>query len=717
MNLKRISLFLSVSLLTAVASMGMTAPLAFAKNATSIDEQSAALPADAPGAVSSVEALGPPSDVWERIRRGYGMPVLQNALVDKWIRFYTKDPQYLNRMFTRSSQYLYHIIEEVESRGMPTELALLPFVESAFQPEALSRAKAAGLWQFMPQTGKNYSLEQNLWRDDRRDVMESTRAALDYFEYLYGMFNDWHLALAAYNWGEGSVQRAIKRQKSLKRPTDYEHLRMPRETANYVPKLEAIKRIVSDPKKYGLTLPDVGNEPFFVSITKPRDIDVETAARLADMSLPEFKKLNPSFKLPVIVASHNNVMLLPADKLDTFVDNLASWMDTGQPLSQWRTHKLKAGETLAQVAEDAGMTEAELRRVNGIPAGRKVLANSTLLVKSDGEEQYDISEDEANARLQLSPLTTWRKVNYRVRSGDTLSRIARRWRISVASIRKDNRLRSSHLQVGQRLSLTVPRVERMPSLTVVTSQANANQPTVVPIIYAVKKGDTLSTIAQRYGVTISALKRTNRIRSNVLKVGQRVRIYKENQPEPTINYYDVKSGDTLSTIAQRYGITVVRLKRANQLTGSHLKIGQRLEIPSPDRLDRKSSTGAPVANAKVETSPQEVGEYTVVSGDSLYNIGKRFGVSVAKLREVNGLRSNALHIGQTLMIPATAKVKPSASKAKVSQPVEAIVKYRVRRGDTLSGIAKRYKTSISELKRLNGLKTNHLKVGQLIQIK
>ena len=334
-----------------------------------------ALPADD---ASSVEELGVPSDVWERIRRGYAMPVLQSKLVDRWVDFYTKDPAYLRRMSERAGQYLYHIVEEIENRGMPTELALLPFVESAFQAEALSRAKAAGLWQFMPATGKAYDLAQNLWRDDRRDVLESTRAALDYFEYLHGMFGDWHLALAAYNWGEGSVQRAIQRAKRRKQPTDYLHLRMPRETANYVPKLEAVKRIISNPARYGITLPDVGNEPFFVTITKPRDIDIETAAELAGMPLEEFRRLNPSYKLPVIVASHNNVMLLPADKLDFFVDNLASWMDSGQPLSRWSTYKLKQGETLAAVAERCGMSESFLRQVNGIPKGRRVLANSTV---------------------------------------------------------------------------------------------------------------------------------------------------------------------------------------------------------------------------------------------------------------------------------------------------------------------------------------------------
>lgn len=184
-----------------------------------------------------------PANVWARIRSGFAIPNLNSAAVDRWTDFYAKDPDYVRRMALRASRYLYNIVEEVEARHLPTELALLPFVESAFQPEALSRAKASGLWQFMPATGKNYALEQNLWRDDRRDVLESTRAALDYFEYLHGLFNDWQLALAAYNWGEGSVQRAIARAKRQKMLADYAHLRMPRETANYVPKLLSLIHI------------------------------------------------------------------------------------------------------------------------------------------------------------------------------------------------------------------------------------------------------------------------------------------------------------------------------------------------------------------------------------------------------------------------------------------------------------------------------------------
>ncbi|WP_232008816.1 LysM peptidoglycan-binding domain-containing protein [Sutterella megalosphaeroides] len=633
-----------------------------------------------------------PNDVWERIRRGYRMPELDSPLVDRWVTYYTKDPAYIRRMTSRAGQYLYHIVEDVEARNMPTELALLPFVESAFQPEALSRVKAAGLWQFMPATGNDYALAQNLWRDDRQDVLESTRAALDYFNYLHGLFNDWQLALAAYNWGEGSVQRAIARAKRSGKPTDYAHLRMPKETANYVPKLMAIKRIISNPERYGIELPDVGNEPFFIRITKPRDIDVKTAAELAGMPLNEFRALNPSYKLPVIVAAHNNVMLLPADKVDYFIDNLASWMDSGQPLSRWSTYRLKEGETLAAVAAQSGMTESELRKVNGIPEGRRVLPNSTLLVLAGADEQVDISAEEADARLRLSPLTTWRRVTYRVRSGDTLTSIARRWHITTKSIVTANRLRSDRLRAGQRLVLTVPNVQRASIPATSSGSASGRH-----VIHTVRSGDTLDAIARRYGVTVASLRMTNRLEGNIIRAGQRLRIPGAATESDTV-IYTVKSGDTLSTVAERYRVSVTKLKRANRLTSNMLRVGDRLEIPSADRVERN-----------VKPAP-ETRVHVVRSGDTLSEIGERYGVSVSKLRSANGLRGNNLRIGQRLVIPATA------SKVNKAQTVRQATTYRVRSGDTLIAIARRHHTTVSALQRANGLKGSALRVGQELRI-
>ena len=247
------------------------------------------------------------------------MPDLDTALVRRWERWYAGKPEYMQRMADRASLYLFHIVEEVERRGLPMELALLPFVESAFNPHAVSSASAMGMWQFMPATGRKFDLKQNLFLDDRRAVQASTRAALEYLQTLHGMFGDWHLALAGYNWGEGNVQRAIARNRQARRPSGYLALRMPRETRDYVPKLQAIANIVRDPARFGLELPPLQNHPFFLSVAIDRDIDVALILELADLEPPEFRALNPQLNKPVVLAAATPEILLPYDNARRFV--------------------------------------------------------------------------------------------------------------------------------------------------------------------------------------------------------------------------------------------------------------------------------------------------------------------------------------------------------------------------------------------------------------
>ena len=276
-----------------------------------------------PGQTGSrqVAAAEPPKELWDRIRRGFAMPDLQGELVTDREQWYASRPEYIQRMTGRSSKYLFHIVEELERRQMPTELALLPFIESAFNPQAVSSAKAAGMWQFMPATGKDFALKQNIFRDDRRDVLASTRAALDYLQRLHGMFGDWHLALAAYNWGEGSVGRAIAKNQKLGLGTSYSELSMPAETRQYVPKLQAVKNIVANPQAYSTELPLIENHPYFQQVQITRDIDVVLAARLADIKLEDFKALNPSAHRPVILAAGTPQILLPWDNATVFQRN------------------------------------------------------------------------------------------------------------------------------------------------------------------------------------------------------------------------------------------------------------------------------------------------------------------------------------------------------------------------------------------------------------
>ncbi len=475
------------------------------------------------------QEVSPPVDIWDRVRRGYAIPDIDTPKVRQAIKFYSARPDYIRRITERSSKYLYHILEEVESRNMPTELALLPFVESAFQPEALSRAKASGLWQFMPATGRVFDLQQNLWKDERRDITESTRAALDYFQKLYGMFNDWQLALAAYNWGEGSVMRAIRAAKAKGKPADYLHLRMPKETANYVPKLQAIKELIRNPEKYGIELPPVDNEPYFVRVTKSRDIDLSTAAELAEMDQQEFRLLNPGFNLPVIVASHNSSFLLPRDQVGVFMNNLASWVNTGKPLSSWLLYHVKKGDTLEGIAQKSGMTVAELRRVNRIPTGRKVLEGSALLVDAHGNLAPEIEAEALSARVAFSaPPNRARRVVYRVRRGDTIYMIAKRYGITQKSIRKSNHLRASQLRIGQRLVLDIPgsarasTVNRAPASRSHTSRSSRASAPSTQRTYKVRRGDSLFSIAKRFRTTPQKIRQANKLKSNNIVVGKKL---------------------------------------------------------------------------------------------------------------------------------------------------------------------------------------------------
>jgi membrane-bound lytic murein transglycosylase D len=280
-----------------------------------------------PHSVAKLDRTQPTDDLWHRLRRGFAMPDIRSPLVNERMRWYTANGDYMQRMFERSRRYLFHIVAELEKRNMPTELALLPMVESAFNPMAYSRSHASGLWQFIPGTGRRYELKQNIWYDGRRDVVASTDAALDYLRDLYEMHGDWHLALASYNWGENNVARAIAKNRRAGKPTDYLSLPMPRETRGYVPKLQALKNLIANPGVHGVALAPIPNEPYFATIEKTRDIDVKLAAELAEMSVEDFIDLNPGFSRPVIRTAVASRIVLPADKVEVFHDNLEKLAD------------------------------------------------------------------------------------------------------------------------------------------------------------------------------------------------------------------------------------------------------------------------------------------------------------------------------------------------------------------------------------------------------
>jgi membrane-bound lytic murein transglycosylase D len=449
-------------------------------NATAADDQEGKEAAGAPTDPLRPEArldltdATANQDLWGRVRKGFGLPALETQLVLDHERWYATRPDYVQRMTERASRYLFHVVDEIERRQMPTELALLPFIESAFNPQAMSSARASGIWQFMPATGKDFELKQNLFRDDRRDVLASTRAALDYLQRLYKQFGDWHLALAAYNWGEGNVQRAINRNAKQGLPTDYLSLNMPPETRNYVPKLHAVKNIVAHPEAYGLTLTPIENHPYFVSVPIQRDLDAALAARLAGLPLDEFKALNPSLNKPVILAAGTPQVLLPYDNASLFVNNLGKHKG---PLATWTAWVVPRTMRPAEAARQVGMNEGALRDLNHIPPKMLVKAGSTLLVPRSSHREEDVSESLAdNAMMALAPdLPPMKRISFKAGKRDSVATVARRYRVSAQQVAQWNRVSASAtFQRGQAVVVYVPN-KAAASRNVAQNRASASR--------------------------------------------------------------------------------------------------------------------------------------------------------------------------------------------------------------------------------------------------
>ncbi|MFW7341657.1 transglycosylase SLT domain-containing protein [Pollutimonas sp. H1-120] len=452
MNCLRLFILLIVAVLAGCATNNTQNPYASAKKTYTAAETS-----------RTIDLTHPPRDMWDRIRRGFAIPNLHSELTERWTDYYASHPESVLLMSQRAGKYLYYIVDELDRRGLPTELALLPFVESAYNPTAYSRAHASGLWQFIPSTGKHYNLEQDWWRDQRRDPIASTNAALDYLSYLYDFQGDWYLALASYNWGEGSVKRAMEKNTKAGQAADYASLNMPDETRNYVPKLQAIKNIIANPKKFGITLPEVSNTPYFTTVQKRDfDIDIEVAAKLAEMSVEEFKSLNASFNRPIILAEHKPTLLLPTNRVDIFNANLQAYQGR---LSSWDTYRSKKGESYAAIAKQHGISLGRLRAVNGLSKKQSRAVAQTLLVPAKGARgsiqlaslevpDADTAPTRGKTDGKKDVVVLQRKANVRthtVKGGDTLFSLAKRYNTSVNELRKLNNLKNDKLAKGKRL--------------------------------------------------------------------------------------------------------------------------------------------------------------------------------------------------------------------------------------------------------------------------
>lgn len=452
----------------------------------------------------------PPGDLLDRVRQGMMLGQHYNSRIDREADWFARNPEYVARVFARAAPYLHYIVHEVERRGLPQELALLPVIESAFQPFAYSRARAMGLWQFIPTTGTRFNLKQDWWYDGRRDVVAATHAALDYLTYLNELFDgDWLQAVAAYNSGEGNVSRAIRRNRNEKKRTDFWNLRLPSETRTYVPRLLAMARIVASPEQYGLAIEGIPDTPYFEAVETGGQISIEVAAELAGLTTEQMYDLNPAYHRWATDPTGPHVLLVPVESAEAFRQSLL--LLTPDQRMRVERYLVREGDTVASIARQFGSTTQHLRELNGLGDANAIAIGAELRVPS-AVSALPPAVLEAAARVDRNRPGTVRAVHV-VRNGDTLWTIARRHDMTVAALAELNNLKASAtLRIGQRLALNVRE-----SGGNITVDADGNR-----VTYVVRRGDTLSGIAQTLKVSVGNLRQWNNLSGSIIKPGQRL---------------------------------------------------------------------------------------------------------------------------------------------------------------------------------------------------
>jgi membrane-bound lytic murein transglycosylase D len=457
-------------------------------------------------------------DLFDRMRAGFALDEVQEPAIDQQLAWFEHNPDYLERVFQRGQRYMYHVITEVEARGMPLEFALLPVVESAYEPFAYSVSRAAGLWQFIPDTGRRFGLKQNWWYDGRRDVIESTRAALDYLQALHDQFDgDWLLAIAAYNVGENTVQRELDYNRAHGKPTDFWHLTLPAETRAYVPKLLAMKRLMAEPERYGLEFAVIPNEPYFAVIDTGSQIDLKIAAKLAGTSYDELVALNPGYNRWATDPDGPHRMLVPIDNADGFEAGLKTLSPDDRV--RFAMHEVTRRETLAMIAKQYGTSPAVISKINDLKGGKVAVGESLKIPEISGElpdkvllaaSRVDRPQTDLGGRKQ-------HQIVYRVRAGETLSSIARRHGIPVSTLARLNNMGTADALVkGQRLVIKASTRRYRDEGT----QSGRR------VLYTVRRGDTVFSISKQFQVSVPQLKSWNGLNQHhQIRAGQHLVMY------------------------------------------------------------------------------------------------------------------------------------------------------------------------------------------------
>ena len=626
------------------------------------------------------------NSVWAHLRGDFRMSEVNPELVRRHESKFVSSSAYFKRTIERSRPYMYHISNEVAKRNMPAEIALLPFIESAYVTKAKSHVGASGLWQFMPATGRHYGLEQTPLYDGRHDIYAATDAALNYLQYLHGLFGDWSLALAAYNWGEGNVGRAVNRARAQGLEPVYENLRMPNETRNYVPKLLAVRNIVNNPEYFGMSFADLDNKPFFKAVDIDQPIDLSAAVRLANISQAEFDALNPAFKSPVYIPKTGRKLLLPATAIATFERNYKK-ADRASLLS-WDVYTPYADTTLSSIAAETGMSTAELKRLNGL-SKESVAAGRSLLI--------------AKNRFSGSPAAV--PANF-------------------AALDADINPNDNKLQTVPNLNIAVTETTFKPSRQTVEIQtASAAQPapdTLRPPVQTAAVDFTKQT-AQAAAPTVTnqpvaAAPSTDEVEDRIRQLASASA--SQNAPQPaTAAVADGGNNELLMTFVQESGLSensdtvtvadsgAIQLENEQAAQEAAERSRQAKLAAERAKQQKQAAEARALAAAKNSGTPTT---HKVGSGDTLFNIAKRYDMNVADLIASNNIKGNTIHTGQILKV-AAAKGKQTA-KASV-QPVS----YTVRQGDTLTDIARRFNVNVNDVRRWNNNSSN-IKPGQNIKL-
>ena len=629
------------------------------------------------------------NSVWAHLRGDFRMSEVNPELVRRHESKFVSSSAYFKRTIERSRPYMYHISNEVAKRNMPAEIALLPFIESAYVTKAKSHVGASGLWQFMPATGRHYGLEQTPLYDGRHDIYAATDAALNYLQYLHGLFGDWSLALAAYNWGEGNVGRAVNRARAQGLEPVYENLRMPNETRNYVPKLLAVRNIVNNPEYFGMSFADLDNKPFFKAVDIDQPIDLSAAVRLANISQAEFDALNPAFKSPVYIPKTGRKLLLPATAIATFERNYKK-ADRASLLS-WDVYTPYADTTLSSIAAETGMSTAELKRLNGLSKENVAAGRSLLIAKN---------------RFSGSPATV--PVNF-------------------AALDADINPNDNKLQTVPNLNIAVTETTFKPSRQTVDIQtASAAQPAPDALRPPVQTAavDFTKQTAQAAAPTVTnqpvaaapAAPSTDEVEDRIRQLASASA--SQNAPQPaTAAVADGGNNELLMTFVQESGlsensdtVTVtdsspIQLENEQAAQEAAERSRQAKLATERAKQQKQAAEARALAAAKNSGTPTT---HKVGSGDTLFNIAKRYDMNVADLIASNNIKGNTIHTGQILKV-AAAKGKQTA-KASV-QPVS----YTVRQGDTLTDIARRFNVNVNDVRRWNNNSSN-IRPGQNIKL-